>query len=108
MVDETKDWRRHLGQKEQLICFRLSLDIINKEGQIGLTEKEMMEQCGYKTMRAFKNQLSKLVDKNIIIFENDYKHTGNPYFFNSYYVEYNELGPRMYFRPLENVQQPYA
>lgn len=103
MNDESKDWRRHLSQKESLICFRLSLDMM-KEERINLTEKEMMEVCGYKHMKSFKNHLSKLIEKGIIVIKKDEDYVDKPYCFDPDYVEYNEVGPRMYFRPLKNLQ----
>ena len=103
MIDEYKDWRRHLNCKESIVCFRLSLDIMEKE-RINLTEKEMMKECGYKQMKSFKKHLSSLLEKGIILIREDKEFADKPYCFDKDYVEYNELGPRMYSRPLKNVQ----
>ncbi|MDU9693723.1 hypothetical protein O0Q50_21335 [Priestia aryabhattai] len=100
MNEESKDWRRHLSTKESLICFRLSLDMMEGE-RINLTEKEMMKACDYKQMKSFKNHLSTLIEKGIIVISRDEEYIDKPYCFNSDYVEYNEVGPRMYFRPLK-------
>jgi hypothetical protein len=88
-----KDWKLELNRQESVICFDLSLKM-NPNNEIALSEKEIYEYCGYKSPRYFKRHLESLIDKGIIFKGKE------SYFFNPLYIEYNEIGPRMYHRPL--------
>ncbi|MED2737479.1 hypothetical protein [Bacillus toyonensis] len=97
-----KDWKQHLNIKEADICLSLACKV-KMNNQIDLTEDQMYKYCHYKSFRYFKNHLEGLIEKNIIIFDGNY--CDKPYFFNPIYIEYyNELGPKIYNRPLEMYQ----
>ncbi|MCQ6277522.1 hypothetical protein JMM81_21930 [Bacillus sp. V3B] len=100
-MGKVEHWQQELNDREGLVCFDLSLKL-SPNNEIYLNEKEMYEYCGYKSPKYFKKHLESLIEKCIIfrIKKEDKIH----YFFNPIYVEYDELGPKMYHRPFINKE----
>ena len=97
-----KPWTLYLNVNQAALLLDISTHL-KPNNQLDLTFNDILSKYHNKNKKELIEDINGMIELGIMIKSNEIK--DKPYFFNRNYIEYDEIGPKLYQRNLIKIQK---
>jgi hypothetical protein len=95
-----KPWTQHLSDSQASLLWRITTHL-KPNNQLDLTFNDILSMCRIKNKNELIEDINGMIELGVIIKSDEIK--DKPYFFSRNYIEYDEIGPKIYQRNLIKI-----